>query len=125
AVQQTSSFLGAVVFDQYLRRRANQVYVGYFVGATAFSFIVFACAGSGAPPVIGAFAALVLTAGCLVALPLLIYSTVEWETTRAPTAGRQSARRCSGTPGATAASPQRPSTRSPSGWSPETTVPST
>jgi uncharacterized membrane protein len=45
AVQQTSSFLGAVVFDQYLRRRANQVYVGYFVGATAFSFIVLACAG--------------------------------------------------------------------------------
>lgn len=77
AVQQTSSFLGAVVFDQYLRRRANQVYVGYFVGATAFSFIVLACAGSGSPPVIGAFAVLVLTAGCLVALLLLIYSTVD------------------------------------------------
>lgn len=71
AVQQTSNFLGAVVFDQYLRRRANQVYVGYFVGATAFSFIVLACAGSGSPPVIGAFVALVLTAGCLVALLLL------------------------------------------------------
>lgn len=77
AVQQTSTFLGAVVFDQYLRRRANQVYLGYFVGATAFSFIVLAVAGSGSPPVIGASTALVLTAGCLVALLLLIHSTVD------------------------------------------------
>lgn len=77
AVQQTSTFLGAVVFDQYLRRRSNQVYVGYFVGATAFSFIVLAFAGSGDPPVIGAFASLVLTVGALAALPLLIYSTVD------------------------------------------------
>ncbi|MEG9249766.1 DUF2254 family protein [Arthrobacter sp. Soc17.1.1.1] len=77
SVQQTSNFLGAVVFDQYLRRRANQFYVGYFIGATAFSFIVFACAGSDSPPVIGAFAALVLTVGSLVMLLLLIHSAVD------------------------------------------------
>lgn len=77
AVQQTSSTLGAVVFDQYLRRRANQVYVGCFVGATAFSFIVLACAGSGDTPVTGALVCLVLTVGTLAALPLLIHSTVD------------------------------------------------
>lgn len=77
AVQQTSSTLGAVVFDQYLRRRANQAYAGYFVGATAFSFIVFGFGGSGSPPVLGAFAALVFTIGSLVALLLLIHSTVD------------------------------------------------
>ncbi|AUZ88265.1 hypothetical protein CVO76_11925, partial [Arthrobacter agilis] len=77
SVQQTSNFLGAVVFDQYLRRRANQVYVGYFIGATAFSFIVFASAGSDSPPVIGAFATLLLTVGSLVMLLLLIHSTVD------------------------------------------------
>jgi uncharacterized membrane protein len=77
AVQQTSSYLGAGVFDQYLRRRANQVYIGYFVGATAFSFITFASAGSGSPPMMGAFAALLLTVGSLVTLLLLIHSTVD------------------------------------------------
>lgn len=77
AVQQTASSLGAVVFDQYLRRRANQAYAGYFVGATAFSFVVLAFGDAGSPPVLGAFAALLLTVGSLVALLLLIHSTVD------------------------------------------------
>jgi len=32
AVQQTAASLSPVVFDQFVRRRANQVYLGYFVG---------------------------------------------------------------------------------------------
>lgn len=40
AVQQTATSLSAVVFDQYLQRRSNQAYFGYFVGATAFCVIV-------------------------------------------------------------------------------------
>jgi hypothetical protein len=37
AVQQTASSLTPVVFDQFLRRTANQVYFGFLIGATAFS----------------------------------------------------------------------------------------
>ncbi len=44
AVQQTASSLTAVVFDQFLRRTSNQVYFGFFVGLTAFTFIVLGAA---------------------------------------------------------------------------------
>ena len=77
AVQQTASSLSAVVFDQYLRRRSNQLHLGYFVGSTAFCFIVAATARSSPAPVYGAIAALVLAVGCLVALLLVIHSTVD------------------------------------------------
>src|SRR4051812_39680286 len=39
AVQQTASSLTSVVFDQFLRRTSNQVYFGFFVGVSTFSFI--------------------------------------------------------------------------------------
>ena len=44
AVQQTASSLTTVVFDQFLRRASNRLYFGFFVGLTAFTFIVFGLA---------------------------------------------------------------------------------
>jgi hypothetical protein len=49
AVQQTASSLTPVVFDQYLRRRSNQAYFGFFVGVTAFAFIVLGLARRPSP----------------------------------------------------------------------------
>ena len=54
AVQQTASSLTPVVFDQYLRRTGNRVYFGFFVGATAFAFILLAAARGKPAPELGA-----------------------------------------------------------------------
>jgi uncharacterized membrane protein len=77
AVQQTASSLTAVVFDQFLRRRANQVYFGFFVGLSAFAFIVLGLARQDPPPVYGAAITLVLTIVALVVLLLLIHGTID------------------------------------------------
>jgi uncharacterized membrane protein len=77
AVQQTASSLTTVVLDQFLRRRANQVYFGFFVGATAFTFLVFGLAREEPAPVYGAAVTLVLTIVALVVLLLLIHGTID------------------------------------------------
>src|SRR5690349_13545635 len=65
AVQQTASSLSPVVFDQFVRRRANQVYLGFFVGLALYAYIVMAGVQNGTAPIIGAFLATVLTVGAL------------------------------------------------------------
>jgi uncharacterized membrane protein len=77
AVQQTASSLTPVVFDQFLRRRANQVYFGFFVGLTAFTFIVYGLAREDRAPVYGAVLTLVFTVVALVALLMLIHATID------------------------------------------------
>lgn len=77
AVQQTASSMTPAVFDQFLRRRTNQVYLGMFVGLTLFSFLVLSSIGRHATPAFGAATALVLTIGAFLALVVLIYSTVD------------------------------------------------
>ncbi|MFZ2014304.1 MAG: DUF2254 family protein [Nocardioides sp.] len=77
AVQQTASNLSPVVFDQFVRRRSNQVYLGLFVGLALFSYIVTAAVQPKTPPIIGAFIATVLTVGALGCLLFLIYSTID------------------------------------------------
>lgn len=77
AVQQTASSLTPVVFDQYLRRTSNRVYFGFFVGSTAFAFILLATARQKPAPELGAFVTLALTLVALVALLFLIHSTVD------------------------------------------------
>jgi uncharacterized membrane protein len=39
AIQQSASSLTAQVFDQFLRRRTNQFYFGFFVGLGAYSLL--------------------------------------------------------------------------------------
>jgi uncharacterized membrane protein len=77
AVQQTASSLTTVVLDQFLRRRANQLYFGFFVGATAFTFLVLGLAREDPAPVYGAVLTLVLTIVALVVLLLLIHGTID------------------------------------------------
>lgn len=77
AVQQTASNLSPVVFDQFVRRRSNQVYLGLFVGLALYSYVVTAAVQPKTPPIIGAFIATVLTVGALGCLLFLIYSTID------------------------------------------------
>ena len=76
AVQQTASSLSPVVFDQFVRRRVNQAYLGFFVGLALYAYVVMAAVQNGTPPIIGAFLATVLTVGALGCLLFLVYSTI-------------------------------------------------
>ncbi len=77
AVQQTSGSLTAVVFDQFLRRVANQLYFGFFVGLSAFAFIVHGAARKDPAPVFGAAIAMVFTVVALVVLLFLIHGSID------------------------------------------------
>jgi uncharacterized membrane protein len=77
AVQQTASNLSPVVFDQFIRRRINQLYLGFFVGLALYSYLVMAAVQDGTPPIIGAFLATVLTVLALGCLLFLVYSTID------------------------------------------------
>jgi uncharacterized membrane protein len=77
AVQQTATSLTAVVFDQFLRRRANQLYFGFFVGLSAFSFVILGVARKDPAPVYGAAITLILTVVALIVLLLLIHGTID------------------------------------------------
>ena len=77
AVQQTASSLTPVVFDQFLRRRSNQVYFGFFIGLSVFCFLVLGMSRPDPGPVYGAVVALVLMVVALVALLMLIHATID------------------------------------------------
>ena len=77
AVQQTASSLSPVVFDQFVRRRTNQIYLGFFVGLALYSYVVMAAVQASTPPIIGAFLATVLTVVALGCLLFLVYSTID------------------------------------------------
>ncbi|MBA2753454.1 MAG: DUF2254 domain-containing protein [Chloroflexia bacterium] len=76
ALQQSAGSLTHQVFDQFLRRRSNQVYFGFFVGLTLYALITLATVAPPFNPVLGATLALVATVGALYVLLLLIYSTI-------------------------------------------------
>ncbi|MGN6574216.1 MAG: DUF2254 family protein [Nocardioides sp.] len=77
AVQQTASSLSPVVFDQFVRRRANQVFLGLFVGLALYAYVVLAAVQKDTPPIIGAFLATLLTVAALCCLLFLVYSTID------------------------------------------------
>ena len=76
AVQQTASTLSNQVYDQFLRRRFNQVYFGYSVGLAVYTLLVLAAVGRTFNPVYSASCLVVLSIGGLVLLILLIYGAV-------------------------------------------------
>ena len=77
AVQQTASNLSPVVFDQFLQRKVNQGFVGFFVGLTLFAYVVMAAVQDGTPPILGAAFAAVLTIAALLMLLTLVFSTID------------------------------------------------
>lgn len=76
AVQQAASALTPEVYDQFLRRRVNQVYFGFFVGLAIYALIILASVDPPYNPVFGAAVALFLTIVALMLLILLLYTTI-------------------------------------------------
>ena len=76
AVQQTASNLSPVVFDQFIRRRSNQSFLGFFVGLALFSYVVMTAVKDSTPPILGATIATLLTVVALIILLVLVFSTV-------------------------------------------------
>jgi hypothetical protein len=77
AVQQTASSLSPVVFDQFVRRRSNQVFLGFFVGLALYAYVVMAVVQDRTPPIIGAFLATVLTVVSMLLLLALVYTSID------------------------------------------------
>lgn len=77
AVQQTASSLSPVVFDQFVRRRSNQIFLGFFVGLALYSYVAMAAVQDSTPPILGATMATVLTVVAMLFLLVLIYLTID------------------------------------------------
>lgn len=77
AVQQSSAALTNQVVDQYLRRRSNQWFFGFFVGASIYSLNCLALTRRDVTPVLATALALVIAATCVFTLIILIYSTLD------------------------------------------------
>ncbi|MDQ3694375.1 MAG: DUF2254 domain-containing protein [Chloroflexota bacterium] len=76
ALQQSAGSMTHQVFDQFLRRRLNQVYFGFFIGVTLYSLITLATVSPPFNPVFGASLTLLFVTMALYILLLLIYSTI-------------------------------------------------
>lgn len=77
AIQQGASSLSAQVTDQFLMRRTNQFYFGFFVGLSVFVLLTLVTASSNHRPVYGATISLLLTIAALVMIVVMIYNTIE------------------------------------------------
>ena len=77
AVQQGAASLSNVVFDQFLRRRTNQVYFGSFLGLALYCLIVLASITPAHNPVYGVSLAFLMTIVALYMLIILIYTTID------------------------------------------------
>ncbi len=76
AVQQTASSLSNQVYDQFLRRTANQIFLGYAVGLSVYTLIVLTTVGKGFNPIYSACTIVVFTIMGLGLLIILIYGTI-------------------------------------------------
>jgi uncharacterized membrane protein len=75
-VQQSASTMTAQVFDQFLWRRANQFYFGFFIGLTINTLLTLSTVTSALNPVFGGAFALSGTIVALYMLILLLYTTI-------------------------------------------------
>jgi hypothetical protein len=75
-VQQSAGNMTSQVFDQFLRRRSNQLYFGFFVGLAVYILITLATVDEPFNPVFAASLAFVLTVIALFLLIVLFYSTI-------------------------------------------------
>jgi hypothetical protein len=77
ALQQSAGSMTHAVFDQFLRRKQNQLYVGWFIGITLFSLVTLATVRPDFNPIIGATLALFFSVTAMYVLLLLIYSAID------------------------------------------------
>ena len=76
AVQQSASSMTGQVYDQFLRRRSNQIHFGFFIGLALYSLITLATVNDPFNPVFGATIAFLATVVSLYMLIVLLYATI-------------------------------------------------
>jgi uncharacterized membrane protein len=76
ALQQSASSLTGQVFDQFMRRRTNQFYFGFFVGLGAYSLLQTTTVHEGFNPVFGAGLTVAMSVVAVGLLLVLVYAAV-------------------------------------------------
>src|SRR5690242_20315911 len=76
ALQQSAATMTAEILDQFLRRRANQAYFGFFIGLALYSLITLVTVAKPFNPIFGATFAFFLTVAALYLLIVLLYTTI-------------------------------------------------
>jgi len=76
AIQQSASSLTGQVFDQFMRRRTNQFYFGFFVGLGAYSLLQTTTVHEGFNPVFGAGLTVAMSVVAVALLLVLVYAAV-------------------------------------------------
>ena len=77
AIQASAATMSTAIFDQFLRRRQNQLYFGFFVGVALFSLLTLATTHEHFNPVYGGLTCIVLSVIALYLLILILYTTVD------------------------------------------------
>ena len=77
AVQQGAASLTAQVTDQFMARRTNQFYFGYFVGLSVFVLMTLVTNTEFHRPVFGTSLALVMTTFALCLVIVMLYNTID------------------------------------------------
>lgn len=76
ALQQSASNMGNLVFDQFLNRRRNQVYMGIFVAMVLYSLLMLSLHSENFNPVFGATFGLLGGFVSVLLIIVLLYSTI-------------------------------------------------
>jgi hypothetical protein len=77
AVQQGAATLTSQIFDQFLRRKINQIYFGFFIGLALYCLITLAGITPSHSPVYGVTLAFLMMVAALYMLTMLIYQTID------------------------------------------------
>jgi uncharacterized membrane protein len=76
ALQQATATLGTRVFDQFVERRWNQAFFGFFVGSAFYMLLILATVSDTFNPVYSATVALLLAGLVLYGLVVVLYTTI-------------------------------------------------
>ena len=77
ALQQSASTMSSQVFDQFLRRRRNQVFFGFFLGVGMYALFTLGTVTPDFNPAVGALVTLILAGIALALIPVVIYATID------------------------------------------------
>jgi len=76
-LQQTAGNMGNMIYDQFLQRRTNQIYVGLVIGVTAMALSLGVTVSESFNPVLGAAVVVILVIALVFLLLFLLYFTIE------------------------------------------------
>lgn len=76
ALQQTAGNMGNLVYDQFMKRRRNQIYAGYIVGTVVFAFLLRPTTSDTFNPILAATTSTIAAVIGIILLLYFLYSTI-------------------------------------------------